>query len=136
MPAGGEVDREVVRSLADIFVDYGHGYITPGLLAWSPGWVAVFLGDWQPRKTFLDDAQREVLPEALRRWVRFALNRARDRRRMGRAGGRGGRHLPSRFPGRGGRRVRLGPAKQIAAGLTARGSISATRPPLMWSSAN
>jgi hypothetical protein len=75
MPAEGDVDRDLVRSLADIFIDYGHGYITPGQLAWSPGWVALFLGDWLPRKTFLDDAQREVLPEALRRWVRFALDR-------------------------------------------------------------
>jgi len=74
-PAGDDVEREAVRSLADIFVDYGHGYIRPGLLAWSPGWVALFLGDWLPRKTFLDDAQRVALPEALRRWVRFALNR-------------------------------------------------------------
>ncbi|MGN9779419.1 DUF6308 family protein [Micromonospora sp. H33] len=52
-PAGGDVEREVARSLADIFVDYCHGYIRPGLLAWSPGWVALFLGDWLPRKTFL-----------------------------------------------------------------------------------
>ncbi|MCW3844891.1 hypothetical protein ONA70_32935, partial [Micromonospora yasonensis] len=74
-PVEGDVDRKVVRSLADIFVDYGRGYITPGLLAWSPGWVALFLGDWLPRKAFLDDAQREVLPEAFRRWLRFALHR-------------------------------------------------------------
>lgn len=54
-------------SLVDIFVDDGHGYIRPGLLAWSTGSVTPFLGDWLLRKIFRDDAQREALPEVLRR---------------------------------------------------------------------
>ena len=36
-PAAGGADVDVVRSLADLFCDYGEGYIAPGPLAWSPG---------------------------------------------------------------------------------------------------
>ncbi|MFC7550721.1 hypothetical protein [Plantactinospora sp. GCM10030261] len=121
VPGDGDVDPEVVRSLAHIFVDYGHGYITPGLLSWSPGSVALFLGDWLPRKTLLDDAQREVLPEALRRWVRFAL----DRREVDAAWiepvvAAVDTHLPE-FLAAANDESAWGPAKQIAAELTARG---------------
>lgn len=68
-------DEEVLRSLADIFLDYGETSMTTGPLCWSPGWVAVFLTDWLPRKGILDAEQRAALPAALRHWVRFALER-------------------------------------------------------------
>lgn len=121
VPGDGDVDPEVVRSLADIFVDYGHGYITPGLMAWSPGWVALFLGDWLPRKTFLDDAQREALPEALRRWVRFALDRREvDAGWIEPVVAAVDTYLPE-FLAMADDESAWGPAKQIAAELTARG---------------
>jgi hypothetical protein len=62
-----------VRSLAELFLDYAENYLSRGPLCWSPGQVAVFLGDWLPRKTVLDQAHRTLLPEALKRWVTFAL---------------------------------------------------------------
>lgn len=73
----GLPDESVTRSLADVFVDYDDGYIAgaAGLLGWSPGWVEMFLTDYLPRKVVLDAAQRAALPEALRRWISFALAR-------------------------------------------------------------
>lgn len=68
-------DDDVTRSLADLFVDYGDGYITAGPLSWSPGAVMLFLTDWVPRKVALDAEQRAGMPEALRQWLRFALTR-------------------------------------------------------------
>jgi hypothetical protein len=68
-------DDTVVRSLAEMFLDYGEGYLTGGPLCWSPAWVGLFLTDWLPRKAVLDAAQRAALPEILRRWIRFALRR-------------------------------------------------------------
>jgi hypothetical protein len=73
--ASGLPDNDVTRSLADLFIDYGEGYIVAGPLAWSPDWVVTFLSDWLPRKVTLDARQRAGLPEALRRWLRFALQR-------------------------------------------------------------
>ena len=71
----GLPDDGVTRSLADLFLDYGDGYITAGPLSWSPGAVMLFLADWLPRKVSLDAEQRAGLPKALRRWLRFALAR-------------------------------------------------------------
>jgi hypothetical protein len=71
----GLADDDVTRSLADLFLDYGDGYIRAGPLCWSPGEVMVFLADWLPRKAALDQEQRTHLPETLRRWVRYALDR-------------------------------------------------------------
>jgi len=68
-------DDDVTRSLADLFIDYGDGYLTARPLGWSPGAVMLFLADWLPRKVALDAGQRAGLPEALRRWLRFALDR-------------------------------------------------------------
>ncbi len=71
----GLPDVDVTRSLADLFLDYGDGYLTARPLAWSPGAVMLFLADWVPRKVALDAEQRAGLPEALRCWLRFALER-------------------------------------------------------------
>jgi hypothetical protein len=68
-----EAAVDTVRSVADLFIDYGDGYVHGGHLAWSPGEVELFLADWLPRKAVLDAEQLAVLPDALRRWVRFAL---------------------------------------------------------------
>lgn len=69
-PAG---DAEA--ALADLFLDYGDGYLHDRPLGWSPFAAVLFLTDWLPRKAVLDAAQRAALPETLRRWVRFALGR-------------------------------------------------------------
>lgn len=71
----GLPDTDTTRSLADLFLDYGAGYITTGPLSWSPDRVGLFLADWVPRKATLDADERQQLPEALRRWVQFALRR-------------------------------------------------------------
>jgi hypothetical protein len=65
---------ESVRFIAERAHTYGQDYMhVPH--AWSPTWVALFLGDWLPRKTHLDADDRAALTETLRRWLRFALNR-------------------------------------------------------------
>jgi len=63
----------VTRSLADLFLDYGEGYIRSGPLCWSPGEVMLFLTDYLPRKAVLDAGQRHALPDTLRQWLTFAL---------------------------------------------------------------
>jgi hypothetical protein len=117
----GGADVEVVRSLADVFCDYGTGYMAPGLLAWSPGWVGLFLSDWLPRKTFLDDDQRAALPDTLRRWLRFALRRREvDPQWIEPVVASVDTFLPE-FTAAVDDESTWGPAKQIAAELTARG---------------
>jgi hypothetical protein len=71
--ASSGLDDEVSRSLADLFLDYGEGYIRSGPLCWSPGEVMLFLTDWLPRKAMLDAGQRQALPDVLRQWLTFAL---------------------------------------------------------------
>jgi hypothetical protein len=74
--ADGELaDVDVLRSLAQVFLDFGDGYLHDRPLGWSPDAVATFLSDWLQRKVVLDAAQRVALPEALRCWLRFALRR-------------------------------------------------------------
>ncbi|MEH1125784.1 hypothetical protein [Micromonospora sp. CPCC 206061] len=70
-----DLDDTVGRSLAELFLDYGEGYMATGPLCWSPDWVELFLTDWLPRKGVLDAGQRAALPEVLRCWIRFALSR-------------------------------------------------------------
>ena len=112
---------EAVRELADLFIDYGHGYINPGVLAWSPAWVGLFLTDWLPRKAFLDDAQRDALPEALRSWLHFALHRRQvDPQWITPVVAAVDEHLPE-YLAAVDDKTSWGPAKQIAAELAARG---------------
>jgi len=73
LPAVQLFAPDVVASLADLFLDFGEGYIEAGPLAWSPGHVSALLIDWLPRKASLDADQRRDLPDVLRAWVRFAL---------------------------------------------------------------
>ena len=50
-------DDQVSRSLAELLLDYGEGYIGAGPLCWSPGEVMVLLTDWLPQ-AILDADQR------------------------------------------------------------------------------
>lgn len=70
-----ELPEESVRLLADLFIDFGEGYLVAGPLAWNPGEVGRFLLDWVPRKAVLDAEDRVLLPAVLRAWVAFALRR-------------------------------------------------------------
>ncbi|MGH3518978.1 MAG: hypothetical protein ACRDQ7_16460 [Haloechinothrix sp.] len=112
---------EVTRSLAELFLDYGEGYIIAGPLCWSPDQVELFLTDWLPRKAVLDAGQRDALPEALRRWVRFALqSRGVEPRWIEPVVQAVDDCLPE-FTEAFGDRSAWGPAKQMAAELHARG---------------
>lgn len=58
----------------ELLLDFGDGYMHD-LLAWSPHWVARFLLDFVPRNAVLLEGDRDMLPQVLRRWVRFALTK-------------------------------------------------------------
>jgi hypothetical protein len=112
---------EAVRSLAEMFLDYGDGYLHAKPLGWSPDTVAMFLGDWLPRKAILDAGQREALPAALRRWLRFALQRRDvDPQWIEPVVAAVDEYLPM-FTDAFDDERSWGPAKQIVAELTARG---------------
>jgi len=114
-------DDTVARSLADLFLDYGDGYMTSGPLCWSPGQVGLFLADWLPRKAVLDAEQRAGLPDVLRRWIRYALERrAVDPVWISPVVEAVDTFLPG-FEEAFDDAAAWGPAKQIAAGLAARG---------------
>jgi len=114
-------DDTVARSLADLFLDYGDGYMTSGRLCWSPEQVGLFLADWLPRKAVLDAEQCAVLPEVLRRWIRYALERREvDPEWIGPVVETVDTFLPA-FEEAFDDTAAWGPAKQIAAELAARG---------------
>ncbi|MEU7905361.1 hypothetical protein [Actinoplanes sp. NPDC049118] len=114
-------DDTVARSLADMFLDYGDGYMTSGPLCWSPGQVGLFLADWLPRKAALDAEQRAALPEVLRRWIRYALERrAVNLEWIGPVVEAVDTFLPA-FEEAFDDTAAWGPAKQIAVELAARG---------------
>ncbi len=70
-----DLDADVVRVLADTFIDFGDGYLRGGVLAWNPGEVGHFLLDWIHRKVILEPEVQPHVPDALRAWVSFALTR-------------------------------------------------------------
>lgn len=72
---GLDLDDDVVRLLADTFIDFGDGYLLGGVLAWNPGEVEHFLLDWIHRKVILEPEVQPHVPEVLRVWVAFALER-------------------------------------------------------------
>jgi hypothetical protein len=118
--AGGRKD-EVTRSLAELFLEYGEGYIRSGPLNWSPGEVALFLTDWLPRKAILDADQRQVLPDVLRQWLTFALTqRGIDPQWISPVVEAVDAHL-GEFLDAFGDHTAWGPAKQIVAALSDRG---------------
>ena len=119
--AAAGFDDTVVRSLGEMFLDYGEGYMTSGPLCWSPAWVGLFLSDWLPRKAVLDAEQRAALPEMLRRWIRLALlGRGVDLEWITPVVEAVGTYLPG-FAEAFDDTAAWGPAKQIAAELAARG---------------
>lgn len=61
--------------LADLFVSCRLERLDADPLRWSPIAVELCLLDWLPRKATLDDAEIRALPDALKRWVRFAGRR-------------------------------------------------------------
>ncbi|MHB8273535.1 MAG: hypothetical protein ACYDC9_02010 [Dermatophilaceae bacterium] len=67
--------EDVLRFLADTFIDFGNGYLTGGVLAWSPGEVERFLTDWVVRKVIMGAEDRAALPAVLRSWLVFVLRR-------------------------------------------------------------
>jgi hypothetical protein len=116
-----DLDDTVVRSLGEMFLDYGEGYMTSGPLCWSPARVALFLSDWLPRKAVLDAEQRVALPEMLRRWIRLALlGRGVDIEWITPVVEAVDTYLPG-FAEAFDDTAAWGPAKQIAAELAARG---------------
>lgn len=119
--AANHPDDDVSRSLAELFLDYGEGYVISGPLAWSPDEVMLLLTDWLPRKAVLDAAQRAALPDVLRRWVAYALGRRGvDARWITPVVDAVDAHLPA-FQQAFDDGASWGPAKQIAAALTDRG---------------
>jgi hypothetical protein len=119
--APGTADGTVVRSLAELFLDYGEGYMPSGPLCWSPDWVGLFLTDWLPRKGVLDAAQRAALPEVLRQWIRFVLrHRGVDPRWISPVVEAVDTYLPV-FTEAFDDTTAWGPAKELAVELAARG---------------
>jgi hypothetical protein len=112
---------KVTRSLAEMFLDYGEERIRRGPLCWSPDEVMLYLTDWLPRKGILDADQRKVLPDVLRRWLTFALTqRGVDPRWITPVAEAVDTHLRE-FRNSFDDHAAWGPAKQIAATLSARG---------------
>ena len=64
-----------VGLLASYFVDYGCDYGTRDPLRWSPIAVELVLLDWFPRKVMLEGPATAAVPDALRRFVRYAGRR-------------------------------------------------------------
>jgi hypothetical protein len=114
-------DDEVSRSLAELFLDYGDGYIGAGPLCWSPGEVMLLLTDWLPRKAVLDADQRNALPFVFRRWLTFALTQQGiDRQWISPVVDAVDTFLPE-FHDAFDDETTWGPAKHVAAALTERG---------------
>ena len=114
-------DDQVSRSLAELLLDYGEGYIGAGPLCWSPGEVMLLLTDWLPRKAILDPDQRRALPAVLRAWLRFALTeRDISPEWIGPVLDAVDTYLPL-FYDAFDDETAWGPAKQVAAALTQRG---------------
>jgi hypothetical protein len=58
-----------------LFVDFACDYGAGDPLRWSPIAVEILLADWLPRKSILEPAEIAILPDILRRFVRFSARR-------------------------------------------------------------
>jgi hypothetical protein len=111
----------VSRSLAELLLDYGEGYIGAGPLCWSPGELMLLLTDWLPREAILDPDQGAALPDVLRRWLRFALIPTRHQPRLDRPVVDAVDTYLAVFEDAFDNETAWGPAKQVAAALIERG---------------
>lgn len=66
---------DLTRALAELFVDYGDGGLPAPPLGWNPDSVEYFLTEWAPQMLELTEDEPAALPDALRHWVGFALER-------------------------------------------------------------
>jgi hypothetical protein len=116
-PVEGDPSADLARWFVDFACDYGAG----DPLRWSPIAVEILLADWLPRKAILEPGEIAVMPEVLRRFVRFAA------RRKGLAEPVFGETLEAvdrfapEFADGMADDERAGPAKEIALGLRAAG---------------
>lgn len=124
---GAAKEAGTVRSLGELFLDYGENYLSRGALCWGPGQVAVFLEDWLPRRAVLDQEHRALLPGALKQWVTFALaERSVEAPWIAPVVSAVDTHMPA-FRAAFDDEAAWGPAKQISAALAARGVDVAVR---------
>jgi hypothetical protein len=70
-PPDDDVTRAILDHCLTARCDFGDG----DPLRWSPTVVEMFLLDFLPRKAAMDTAQIRAMPDVLRRWVAFALER-------------------------------------------------------------
>ena len=71
----GLEDPAAARRPAELIVEFGDDFIIAGPLAWAPDTVPLFLQDWLPRHAELEDGEVDALPEVLKQWLGFALQR-------------------------------------------------------------
>jgi hypothetical protein len=64
-----------LRMLASYFVDFAADYGAGDPLRWSPIAVEIVLTDWFPRKVVAEDVTASAVPDALRRFTRYAGRR-------------------------------------------------------------
>lgn len=70
------VDLHTAEAIANRCLEYSCDYSCDGdPFRWSPCEVEGFLVGWLPRKAMLDMGEIRAMPEVLRAWVRFALER-------------------------------------------------------------
>ena len=69
--AAGLADADLAADFVNFACDYGSG----DPLRWSPIAIEICLLDWFPRKISMDDEMAAGVPEAMRRWVRYAGRR-------------------------------------------------------------
>jgi len=70
-----QVGERPRAELARLFVDFACDYGAGDALRWSPIAVEILLTDWLPRKAILEPSEIAVLPDVLRRFVRFSARR-------------------------------------------------------------
>ena len=71
----GRLDDRPAAEIAGWLVDFACDYGAGDPLRWSPIAVEIMLVDWLPRKVNLDTEEVDVMPDVLRRWVRFSARR-------------------------------------------------------------
>jgi hypothetical protein len=69
---GSEDAAGQLRMLASYFVDFAADYGAGDPLRWSPTAVELILTDWFPRKVVTEDVTAGAVPDALRRFARYA----------------------------------------------------------------